>query len=337
MPSTLKKVYEDGYAIAILTNQGRLSLKNDSKTVKADQKSLATFKTKVDAILSHFDFPIILLAATARDQYRKPRLGMWNELLDELDLEVGDGPDLSASFFVGDAAGRPARDNAKADHSCSDRNFAENVGAGFQTPEEYFLHKAPEPYIRQFVPSDYLKSSLNDAPNAIPSAISKKNDLDIILLCGSPAAGKSTFYWTYLRPLGYERVNQDLLRTRDKCVKVAFGFLSEAKSVTIDNTNADVATRAIWIDLASKFKVPIRCVYFTASAKLCEHNDTVRALALGPFNPEKRSILPHSAFAGFAARFKEPSEHEGFQDLTQIDFQFRGGLDESRLWSQYWL
>lgn len=89
----------------------------------------------------------------------------------------------------------------------------------------------------------------------------------------------------------------------------------------LDNTNADIATRAIWIDLASKFKVPIRCVYFTASAKLCEHNDTVRALTMGSFNPEKRSILPHSAFTGFAARFKEPSELEGFQDLTHIDFQ----------------
>ena len=88
-----------------------------------------------------------------------------------------------------------------------------------------------------------------------------------------------------------------------------------------DNTNADIATRAIWIDLASKFKVPIRCVFFIASTRLCEHNDTVRALAIGAFNPENRSMLPHSAFAGFAARFKEPSEREGFQDLTRIDFQ----------------
>lgn len=30
--------------------------------------------------------------------------------------------------------------------------------------------------------------------------------------------------------------------------------------------------------LAKKFEIPIRCVLFTASAKLCEHNDTVRAL-----------------------------------------------------------
>ena len=163
---TFKGLITSRYATVILTNQGRLSLKNDSKTVKSDQKSLATFKTKVESILSRFEFPITLLAATARDQYRKPRIGMWNELLDELDLNVGDGPDLYDSFFVGDAAGRPARDHIKADHSCSDRNFADNVGILFKTPEEYFLGKEPEPYIREFVPSEYLKPNLEDAPNA---------------------------------------------------------------------------------------------------------------------------------------------------------------------------
>jgi bifunctional polynucleotide phosphatase/kinase len=41
----------------------------------------------------------------------------------------------------------------------------------------------------------------------------KKNNLDIVLFCGSPAAGKSTFYWQQLEPLGYARINQDLLKS----------------------------------------------------------------------------------------------------------------------------
>lgn len=90
-----------------------------------------------------------------------------------------------------------------------------------------------------------------------------------------------------------------------------------------DNTNADLETRAVWVQLAQKWSVPIRCVYFSAPVRLCEHNDSVRALAGGPFNPEKRSILPHSAFASFASRFKEPTEHEGFQDITTVEFQVR--------------
>jgi bifunctional polynucleotide phosphatase/kinase len=67
--------------------------------------------------------------------------------------------------------------------------------------------------------------------------------------------------------------------------------------------------------------VPIRCVHMTAPAKLCEHNDTVRALSDSVFNPEKRAILPHSAFASFASRFKEPKVQEGFQDVIRVEFQ----------------
>ncbi len=90
---------------------------------------------------------------------------------------------------------------------------------------------------------------------------------------------------------------------------------------TVDNTNADVETRAVWIRLAKKFGVPVRCVYMRAPAKLCEHNDTVRALAGGTFNPEKRAILPHSAFFSFASRFKEPQAQEGFEEILSIPFQ----------------
>lgn len=48
-----------------------------------------------------------------------------------------------------------------------------------------------------------------------------------------------------------------------------------------DNTNADAATRGVWVALAQKLQVPVRCVLFTASAKLCEHNDAFRALNIG--------------------------------------------------------
>jgi bifunctional polynucleotide phosphatase/kinase len=110
--------------------------------------------------------------------------------------------------------------------------------------------------------------------------------MELIIFCGSPGAGKSTFYWQHLQPLGYERVNQDILKTRDKCMKVATEFLEDKKSVVVDNTNADIETRAAWISLGKKLKVPTRLVHFTASTKLCEHNDAVRAFAgdlVGPF------------------------------------------------------
>ena len=94
--------------------------------MKADQKRLTQFKAKLSYVFEHFDFPISIYAATARDQYRKPRVGMWKELLEDHDLDEADGPDLSSSIFVGDAAGRGGNGGAKGDHSSSDR-YSRNI------------------------------------------------------------------------------------------------------------------------------------------------------------------------------------------------------------------
>ena len=82
---------------------------------------MSDFKIKVGYVLTQLDIPLSIYAATAKDKYRKPRGGMWTELLDDYNLDIGEGLDLQNSFFVGDAGGRFARTGAKADHSSSDR------------------------------------------------------------------------------------------------------------------------------------------------------------------------------------------------------------------------
>lgn len=107
--------------MAVVSNQGGISLKPDPKTIKSDQKRLADFKTKVSSVMAQLDIPLSLYAATAKDGYRKPRTGMWQELLEDYDLDA-DSIDLEKSFFVGDAGGRGAiARGAPSDHSCADR------------------------------------------------------------------------------------------------------------------------------------------------------------------------------------------------------------------------
>lgn len=36
------------------------------------------------------------------------------------------------------------------------RDFAANVGMPFHTPEEYFRHEQPRPFVRAFEPTAYL-------------------------------------------------------------------------------------------------------------------------------------------------------------------------------------
>ena len=243
-------------------------------------KSLANFKGKISAVCKSLELPISAYAATEHDIYRKPRIGMWEQLLKDYGLGDGD-VDHENSFFVGDAGGRSEdkTTGTKKDHACSDRDLALNVGIKYESPEEFFLHEQPKPFTRIFDPTKYFESELDSHTETNPVLFNKKNKLELVLFCGSPGAGKSTFYWNYMQPLGYARVNQDILKSRDKCMKVATTLLEDNTCVVVDNTNAEIETRAAWISLAKSLKVPaVRLIHFIASPKLCEHNDAVRAL-----------------------------------------------------------
>ncbi|ROV92187.1 hypothetical protein VMCG_09317 [Cytospora schulzeri] len=340
VPARLRGLYEEGYRIVIFSNQNGLTLHRDPKAKGPDNsKRVAPFKQKASAVLAQLDIPISLYAATGKDVFRKPRTGMWRELCEDYGLEDVDKGD---SIFVGDAGGRiaaPASSGRKAiakDFSCSDRNFAHNLGITYKTPEEFFLGEEPRAFVRDFDVSAWTFSSeavdSGDTPDVL---FAKKNDKDIVLFCGPPGAGKSTFYWKYLKPSGYERVNQDLLKSKDKCFKVAKEHLEEGASVAVDNTNPDPDTRRQWIDLAEKSGIPIRCVWFKTAQSVAEHNDAVRAMNK-EMNPEARSALPKLAFNGFSSRFKEPKLKEGFQDISEVDFKFRGTREEYEIWGRYW-
>ncbi|EGE03052.1 polynucleotide kinase [Trichophyton equinum CBS 127.97] len=264
VPSKLKQLAADGYTLVIVSNQKAVSLKTDgkAKTGNSDSKSLSILKEKITTVLDTLDLdvPVSIYAATQYDEYRKPRMGMWREMVKDLGLDMSDDVDekeasrpvqtldLESSIFVGDAAGR------KGDHSCCDRQ---------------------------------------------------------------------------------------------KCLKVANENLLVGKSVAVDNTNANKATRAEWISLAKSLNLPIRCIYLSTPISVCKHNDAVRAANLTQFllpplgheslNPESRTKLPGMAFSEYARRFEEPDISEGFKDVASVVFQFDGDKEAREIWGQYWI
>lgn len=198
------------FQIVVLTNQGGLTLHTDpkAKAPKSLKNRVATFKQKCNAVLTQLDLPITLYAATAKDIFRKPRTGMWKEMKDDYNLTEAD-IDHENSIFVGDAGGRTAQLRGGTaipkDFSCSDRNLAHNIGIIFKTPEEFFLDEKPRDFARDFdlVNFPFAESDVK---------FEKTNKKDVVLFVGPPGAGKSTFFWKHLKPLGYERINQDKLK-----------------------------------------------------------------------------------------------------------------------------
>ncbi|KAJ8078404.1 DNA kinase/phosphatase Pnk1 [Marasmius tenuissimus] len=325
VPAALKKLHDDGYSVVIISNQALKAV------------ALKAWKEKVPSIATSLSsLPFRILAATAKDYYRKPMIGMWTELT-RIFKEDGVEIDKSGSFFVGDAAGRQYP-NGKSDFSGTDRKWASNIGLTFHTPEEYFLGL---PVHANFKLEGFHVSSLTELPPYTPTHTALLLDPripEIVLFVGFPSLGKTSFYNRYFKPADYVHINQDILGSRPKCIKAVDEALNNGLACVIDNTNRDAATRKHYVDLARKRKVPIRCFHFTGSMELAWHNNLYRAFNMPPSvasNEPKRELVPYLAYTSYKGAFQEPELSEGFSEIKKINWVFEGDEEVRRHWSMW--
>lgn len=333
----VKEEYENGSCIAIITNQDQTT---------ANAKRLQTWKTKVANIANVIDCPMIIFAALAKDGFRKPGRLIWDNGIVQAYVEAGgNAKDIDidssisipeqASFFVGDAAGRVG------DHSDTDRKWAINIGIPFYTPEEFFQSEKPKPFkLKGWRP---VLHDTNDEKGTLPlnffsDPAKKKDSLDLVLFVGPPAAGKTSFYRLHFAQHDYVWINQDTLKTAARCQAVARESLKAGKSVVIDNTNRNVATRSHYFDIARELgNVQVRCVFFDVSEDLCWHNNLFRVRAgLQPLN-ESRQLLPKLAISSYFHTLERPRKEEGFDaDIVVVEWSFRGGEEAKQRWLKQW-
>ncbi|TKY86240.1 hypothetical protein EX895_005065 [Sporisorium graminicola] len=343
----IQERHERGFAVVVITNQ--------KQTAYSAKSGLATWKKKMAHIAAAIDVPMRVLAALGDDEFRKPRLGMWEEFLKRNgDVKV----DVKESFFVGDAAGR----KKTRDHQDTDLKWALNAGLTFFTPEEYFLARAKEYEIpvRPWSPSasvpatGTLKGLIaepedemvtvqlsaldtdDDAPRTILGGNEKKPE--IVLFVGPPASGKTFLYNRTFTRADYAHVNQDTLGSRDKCLRVVADTIASHQSCVVDNTNRDRKTRKLYIDLAQKLGVTIRCIYFDVPKHVCVHNNHFRAHH-GPVNEHevKRKILPVTAIDSWFAQREVPKKSEGFDaEVVRAVWGWSGDEKAARRWRMYY-
>jgi len=327
IPSVLKDYCSKGYSMVIFTNQGGIG----SNKVKPDD-----FKKKVENIQKTLDVPLLLLAATESDKYRKPSKGMWEHFKEN--FSKGTDIDLGESFYVGDAAGRPAREGKKKDFSDTDYKFAVNIGLKFNTPEQFFLgeeeeekkggkgkEKEKEKGDSAFDPKKLATSGPVLKGHSEGSKVTKDTK-EVVIFVGSPASGKSTFWKNYMP--SYVRVNRDTLKTKEKCVALLDKSLGEGKSCVVDNTNPEKADRKLFIDVAKKHSVPVRCFYFKVTKEVATHLDIQRKINEGRKHLSKR--VGKIPIATFFKKFEAPTKEEGFADIEEVCFvaKFEGDKDK---------
>jgi bifunctional polynucleotide phosphatase/kinase len=168
----------------------------------------------------------------------------------------------------------------------------------------------------------------------VPSPTLPADTTEVIVCVGVPASGKSSYVKQHLVRKGYVHVNQDTLRTKEKCVAACKQAIKENKSVVIDNTNPEKITRAVYIKLAKEAGIPVRCFYFGHNEGLAQHNNSYRAIYKQ--NDEKRELIGGIVFRMFKSKFQAPTQDEGFDEIKEIGFTFDGSEDDYRAWLKWW-
>ncbi len=120
----------------------------------------------------------------------------------------------------------------------------------------------PDPIIFTIAPTAATSNDPNTTTTTASSSSacsSGGKKQDIVLLVAPPACGKSTLSQRFIDN-GYIRINQDTLRSIDKCLAAGRKHLLQGQSVCVDNTNMDVKARARWVQLAKEFHLQVRQV-----------------------------------------------------------------------------
>jgi bifunctional polynucleotide phosphatase/kinase len=143
---------------------------------------------------------------------------------------------------------------------------------------------------------------------------------EIVLLVSAAACGKSTFSRTFNRDL-YTVVNQDTLKTVDKCIKSCLEELSKGKSVVVDNSNSRREVRGKWVRLAQAEKVQIRCVVLNTPKDVCFSLAAFRLADPRTTNADRRDIDKIVIHSGFKHMLEEKvTTKEGFSRVDEVNW-----------------
>lgn len=295
VPEQLKKLSKK-YRIVLISNQKRMH---------------KAWPEKINKVVMKLGILLTIYAATADDQYRKPRTGLASLL-----TQSGKLP--KDSIFCGDAAGRPG------DFADTDRKFAMNLGIDFYTPEQLFQGGKAQKYnIKYPIMKDIIVAKSFYLGNLLAGWSDTKPTLH--LMVGLPGSGKSWYAKYFFETRGCVRINTDIIGTIPKSLKAAeacmqvtvdadriFGGIDK-QHIVVDNTSLDKVTRGKWITLAKKHGYRVVCYDMQTDFDICRHNLAYRCVTGGRNVPEHVLRILRS-------KYVPPTKSEGLAAVFKVDF-----------------
>lgn len=259
VPTIVQTYYNNGFMIVIFTNQ--------SKFWKHQQ---------LESVANALSVPVFIVVATEKTDY-KPNPILFTTLVGTQYV------DKSASFFVGDALGRPT------DFANSDKMFAENIELTCYSPEQVFCQQQQQP------------------PINIPSISLLPVEKQIIIMMGYPGSGKSTIAKHICKTHGFAYIEGDVYKSANKMIKAAQQYVQYNKSIVFDATNGHVKKRREYIDFAQKHAYPVLCIHVATPLEVAYQQNKQRS-------PDKQ--VPKIAYSVYKKYFEPPTETEGFTLYT---------------------
>jgi predicted kinase len=136
--------------------------------------------------------------------------------------------------------------------------------------------------------------------------------LELIILCGLQASGKSTYYRAHYAAT-HEHVSKDLMpnnRHRERRqLELIEAALAAGKSVVIDNTSPTPPVRAPLIALGRRYGARLIACYFESNVKDCVIRNRGR---------EGKARVPDAAIFMTAKQLVPPTFKEGFDEVRIV-------------------
>ncbi|MGZ3645545.1 MAG: AAA family ATPase [Ktedonobacteraceae bacterium] len=151
--------------------------------------------------------------------------------------------------------------------------------------------------------------------------------MELIILIGLQASGKSTFHRTRFVET-YEHISKDLLKSsknknknQKQAERIEKAFL-EQRSVIIENTHVTVQDRQMLIDIGRRYDATIIGYYFEPDVSSSRRRNRQR---------EGKAQVPEQAIFITAHKLEPPSYAEGFDTLYYVCIG-KNSSSESPVW-----